>query len=406
MVPQYIMLTDHEAVAWALWIAHSYVYEQARCLTPILNIQSATKRCGKSQLLRLTGAVVLRPKLSAGISGPAIYRTIEKQKPTLLIDEADHVVSSDKMDLLAVLNAGIEPDAVVTKCVGDTHETKDFSAYCAKVLAGIGCRVDTLEDRSISIVLRRKSQTKKLERVRRFNAADIKQRLQRWAADSQQEIAARYMSGQTDLPEVLNDRQQDCFEILLVIADCAGGNWPETARSAAITICGQTDEVQSLPEALISDLYFYHTKHSVARDSSANICDYLNSLKERPWPDLRRGSGINQKRLADTLKGFGLHSKDVRTPEGTKKGYDFDQFQDVFTAYAGPGATKGDNATGTGNIDKVCRLSVAPVADETARGNKGDARATQKPNETGRCRVVADVAAETAVVGNLKEFTI
>jgi putative DNA primase/helicase len=394
LVKRHILLTDHEAVAWALWVAHSYVYEKAQCLTPILNITSATKRCGKSQLLTLTARVVSRPKFSAGISGPAIYRTIELMRPTLLVDEADNTVSKDKMDLLSVLNAGISPDAVVTKCTGEDLTPTDFSCYCAKVLAGIGCRIDTLEDRSIPITLRRKSKDVSVERVRRVKPEDIRRKLLRWAADNASEIATSYANERSHLPDGLNDRQQDCVEILLCVADLAGGDWSVRARTAFITIFGALDAVQSLPEMLLADLYLYHTTSHATAALSAKLVEWLNGLEERPWRDFKKGRGLDQRRLAELLRGFGLHSKEVRTPDGKGKGYAFDQFEDVFVAYADSAATKRDNATSPANIDDGRRGPVADVADDADERDKRDTSATPKPNDDGPCRVVADCRGE------------
>src|SRR5262245_65864349 len=37
-------------------------------------------------------------------------------------------------------------------------------------------------------------------------------------------------------PDVLNDREADCWRPLLAIADRAGGEWPHLARSAAVSL--------------------------------------------------------------------------------------------------------------------------------------------------------------------------
>ena len=47
------------------------------------------------------------------------------------------------------------------------------------------------------------------------------------------------------MPEALNaagDRATDAWEPLIAIADVAGGDWPQRARNAALTICQVDDE--------------------------------------------------------------------------------------------------------------------------------------------------------------------
>jgi Protein of unknown function (DUF3631) len=44
------------------------------------------------------------------------------------------------------------------------------------------------------------------------------------------------------LPEELNDRAQDNWELLLAIADAAGGHWPQKARQAALALSGEKEE--------------------------------------------------------------------------------------------------------------------------------------------------------------------
>lgn len=54
----------------------------------ILAFTSPTQRCEKTTMLELVGAVSLPVLLAGSISPAALFRVIEDQKPTLLIDEA------------------------------------------------------------------------------------------------------------------------------------------------------------------------------------------------------------------------------------------------------------------------------------------------------------------------------
>ena len=44
------------------------------------------------------------------------------------------------------------------------------------------------------------------------------------------------------MPEALNDREQDNWELLIAIAEVAGGAWPQKAREAALALSGVEEE--------------------------------------------------------------------------------------------------------------------------------------------------------------------
>ena len=61
-------------------------------------------------------------------------------------------------ELRGILNSGHSRRlAVVIRTVGDEHEARTFSTWCAKAIALIGKLPDTLEDRSIIIRMRRRA---------------------------------------------------------------------------------------------------------------------------------------------------------------------------------------------------------------------------------------------------------
>jgi hypothetical protein len=51
-----VFADDAQAVAVALWLAHTHTIGAAEC-TPYLNVESAEKRSGKSRLLEVLGAL-------------------------------------------------------------------------------------------------------------------------------------------------------------------------------------------------------------------------------------------------------------------------------------------------------------------------------------------------------------
>jgi len=95
-----------------------------------------------------------------------VFRVIEAQSPTPLIDEADTFFRTHE-ELRGIINSGhTKRNAYVVRTVGDDHEPKSFSPWGAKAMAGIGKMADTVMDRAIILSLRRKLPNLKVERLR------------------------------------------------------------------------------------------------------------------------------------------------------------------------------------------------------------------------------------------------
>jgi hypothetical protein len=86
-VRRYVVLpTVHAARAIALWVVLTYC-ETAVNILPLLLVTSPTKRCGKTRLVELVGALACRALPTSNITAAALYRAIDTFHPTLLLDE-------------------------------------------------------------------------------------------------------------------------------------------------------------------------------------------------------------------------------------------------------------------------------------------------------------------------------
>jgi putative DNA primase/helicase len=180
-----------------------------------------------------------------------VFRTIEKFTPTLIIDEADSFLGENE-ELRGLINSGhTRKTAFVVRTVGDDHEPMRFSTWGFKAIAGIGKRAATIEDRAITISLRRKLASEKIEFLRSTVPSHfgvLARKLSRFAVDNMKQIS----EAQPDLPATLNDRAQDNWEPLLAIADAAGGHWPRSSRDAALALSTGSAESASLGEELFN----------------------------------------------------------------------------------------------------------------------------------------------------------
>lgn len=124
---RYLVLPEGSAETLALWAVHTHAYE---CFahSPRLAITSPEKGCGKTTTLDVIGELVARPLPTSNATTAAIFRSIEKARPTLLIDEADTFLK-DNEELRGVLNAGHRRGGQIIRTVGDDYEPRQFSTW-------------------------------------------------------------------------------------------------------------------------------------------------------------------------------------------------------------------------------------------------------------------------------------
>jgi hypothetical protein len=341
---------EEHALVIALWIAHSWTFK-AFAYTPYLHVCSPEKRCGKTRLLECLELLVPKPRPMIRPTEPVLFRTIRKEKPTLLLDEIDTIFSRDADEtaegLRAVLNAGFQSGekANVPRCVGNAHGVEYFNVFCPKVLAGIGKIPDTVRDRSLDIKLvRQANDEEKAERFRERDAKDqakpMRAALEAWAKSAEEPLA----HARPALPEQLTDRQMDMTEGLLAIADMAGGEWTQKGRNAIIEICA-INEDQSTGVRLLASIRRIFSYKSKEKLSTHELLEALIDLEDAdaPWPtmwenDVKRGNTRGPAmKLARMLEPFGIKPITLRTDHIERvKGYQLQDFHDSWKRYLSP----------------------------------------------------------------------
>jgi hypothetical protein len=91
------------------------------------------------------------------------------------------------------------------------------------------------------------------------------------------------------------------------------------------------------------------------------LCD----RDESPWREIR-GKPLTDRGLAKRLSDYEIRSRDIRTDEGTRKGYYAADFYDAWQRHLPPSPASATSATKLINKNK----SVADVADVVARAEK------------------------------------
>jgi hypothetical protein len=257
LIRKHIVLPPDSALACALWVMFSWVHDAAD-FSPILNIKSPTKRCGKSHLMIVLSWLAPKAELIMSITGPTMYRFVDQCHPTLLVDESDALQLKNDEGLRGIINSGFtrsDMAALRMEEVDGKFEVRRFSPWCPKAFAGIGNALpETVVDRSITVMLQRKKKSEKVARLRRrlcgaeFDA--VKSMLARWATDNLE----RPKTADPAMPDTLNDRACDAWEPLFAIADLAGGDWSRKARTVACAIGGADEDTDNLSVLLLADI--------------------------------------------------------------------------------------------------------------------------------------------------------
>ena len=328
--------------ASALWAAFTWFVDVVD-VAPIANVTAPEKRCGKTVLLGALARLAYRPLAVSNIAPAALFRSLELWQPTLLIDEVDAFLAEHE-EARGILNAGFTRDtAFVIRCVGDDHTPTRFNVWGAKALCGIGKIADTLQDRSIPLRLRRKltgERTTKIRHADHAAFAELVGKLARFAIDNREAVR----TARPAEVEGLNDRANDCWEPLLAIAGVAGGDWPRLARVAAVTLHVLEGEAPSADAELLADIKTAFTDKHASKLFGDDLLAALLADEEAPWATWNRGRPMTRRQLTHRLEGFGVKSKDVRCGVSVKKGFERNDFEDVWNRYLSAG-TPFSNAT-------------------------------------------------------------
>jgi Protein of unknown function (DUF3631) len=315
-------------IAHTLWCAHTHLMDVWDS-TPRIAFMSPTKKSGKSRALEVTALLVPRPVHAVNVSPAYLFRKVadEAGRPAILYDEVDNLFGSKdpgKGDVIALLSAGHRKGAVAGRCVvvDGRVTTEEIEAYAGVALAGLRNLPDTLSSRSVFIGMRRRTRGEKVEplriRIRSKEAQPVFDNLAAWCASIESAITGKY----PEIPAQVTDRDADCWECLLTIADAAGNEWPTLAREAAVFLVERgAEHSQTQGIQLLSDLYVVFK--GVERMSTAVLLGKLHNLPESEWNDMKdTHRPLTDRGLAEMLRDFEIKPKkhQLRARRGCRVG--------------------------------------------------------------------------------------
>ena len=388
-IRRFVSLSQSQADVCALWVIHSHAIEAA-AFTPYLDINSPVLRSGKTRLLEVLRLLVAKPWFTGRVTGASLVRKTEQEHPTLLLDESDAAFNQGDYSekLRGILNTGFERDGAYSMCVpnGNDWESRDFSTFSPKAIAGIGKLPPTLQDRAIPIRLKRALRNEQRQRLRKRKVKPEADQLRQLVSDWSGQNLASLRQAEPQLPDELNDRQQDVCEPLLAIAQCAGGDWPQRAERALIALCRNVAEQQegSQGVALLVDVMAVLSRSGADRTATQDLLKELLKIETSPWSECDRGKPLSPYGLSRLLQPFGIRPKDLRFGSATRKGYLRADFEESWARYLPQPSEKGQQGQ---------QASVYAGSDDFPEGQHTSPVAPDRVEESPiNTRVVADVA--------------
>jgi hypothetical protein len=336
---RFVILPPAAGLPVALWTIGTHLFNAFETF-PYLALLSPEKGCGKTRTTKIIELLAANPQSTVCPSEAALFRIIEKNHPTLILDEAEILTGrGERADAVrAILNAGNCRDATVLRCVGQSYEVQPFSVYCPKVVCAIRVCPETVKDRSIVIAMQRKRHDENVSRfIRRRvrpEADSLKARAIAWCKNNKAEIEANYEALDMDF---LSDRDLESFEPLLsILAVADPSRFEELQRAAQTLTSGKAaaDEDDSLSLRLLADVRAVWPR--IERHVlSAELLQRLGRREESAWASENE---LSPRKLARMLKPYGAEANTVRTQKGRGRGYAREDIEDAFSRYLRPEA--------------------------------------------------------------------
>jgi hypothetical protein len=202
------------------------------------------------------------------------------------------------------------------------------------MLCGIDALPGTLHDRSIVIRLERAKSDEPyvpFDSDKTQSETELCQKLARWCAENRE----RFVAADPELPPGVFNRLADNWRPLFVIAEIAGGDWPQRAKEAFTKLTSTEDlDAQGLGTMLLADIAATFAAKNTDKIFSAQLCEELIAIEGRPWAEWgRQRKPISPNQLATRLRRFSVSPHEIRIGEKTGRGYELGDFEDVFSRY-------------------------------------------------------------------------
>lgn len=334
LLTKYMALPVEYAHTVALWIAMTHVFQHCGYAAR-LRLRSAVYRSGKSRLLELIAPLVPNGRITTHVT-QSVFRQLDG---VLLLDEMDMWYHPEKHgELTAMLNDGYRAGATITvnvKGPDGTWVPEEFSVYRPVAFAANeSAHIPApLADRCLTLLLRRKGVSEATARLKgrkyALEAAPLYDRLAAWGQRNGDRIAALLDAAEDEyvMPLDGNDRAVDIWEPLAVIAELAGGPWPQQCRNAARLLAQEAAQLSTSADGPAAELLadvrgVFAAKGDPEGLPVREVLAELHSLEDGPYLTWdRNGKPLSTTAMAKLLKPFRVVS-DRRPLRAGEPGYD------------------------------------------------------------------------------------
>jgi len=323
------------ALPCALWAMATHCWPEFDAF-PYLGISAATKKSGKTTLKDCMVPLAANGEKFSVNSPASMFRVMEEGKgtfPTMFIDECEALIS-ETHPAREFLNKGVERGEYITKSNAQGDSLK-FSCYCPKVFVGIGGVYDTLRDRAIVVMMKRRSpiESAKAVRIRQSvrdaEANELREKISFAVNDRLVDISSDY--DKAEILDFIDERAEKCWTPLFIIAKIF---CPERVQELIrIAVDMEADKDAPILRATGKE---WEAKEKEADDAEARILllrdmlkitteiqfikstELVDLLKEIPTSQWRRfrGRGITVDDIGSLMDAFNVHPKVTRTKSG------------------------------------------------------------------------------------------
>ncbi|WP_161491302.1 DUF3631 domain-containing protein [Bradyrhizobium neotropicale] len=160
-----------------------------------------------------------------------------------------------------------------------------------------------------------------------------------------------------EMPDCLNDREQDKWEPLFIVGRLAGNGWEDKIRKAAIelSLVDKDIEPASFSELLLKDIYsvFNDDLEELRQIRTTELLEKLNSIDESPWSTFNYGRPLDGRGLARVLKPHQIKPKTIRFEGTPDKGYYKSDFEEAWERYLQLGVYQKSSVTTVTAVSSV-----------------------------------------------------
>lgn len=311
-----------------LWVAHTHVVDGEERLafdtTPRLAFISDEPASGKTRAMEMVCELAHKGKILVDVTHPSFAEEIHEHQATVGLDEMDILFGTGraKVVLRSLLNAGYRRKGATWTRAGRDEKC----IFGPVVMAGLGKKwraaddLKALRSRTITVTMARTGEAEHYRpREHDALAAALRKVLGKWAVRH----APLILEDWPDMPDGVDGRPAELWEPLLMVANAAGGHWPETALAACreLALGSQDNAPEELPlsQQLLADLRTVFG--SEAKLSTVKIVRRLYDLPGAPWRQLWPNEASAPRELS-ALLGDGVRPVKVRDGEQSLRGYD------------------------------------------------------------------------------------